>query len=103
MNPEQPFNPDTNFGDYCRMRFSEIMKTDPIFALNKQRMTCVIAEEWKQKFTNVKSQSKLPPEFKPSNFPPSQWSVQLGCCPDLPRSAFQLFVIDVREQLGHQP
>lgn len=39
--------PNEEFGDYCRRRFSELMKSDPIFSLNKQRMTVVIAEEWK--------------------------------------------------------
>ena len=50
-----PSTADTNmssskpdFSDFCRERYMQIMKSDPIFSLNKQHVSSVIADEWKQ-------------------------------------------------------
>ncbi len=50
-----PTSADTNlfttkpdFSEFCRNRYMQIMKSDPIFSLNKQHVSSVIADEWKQ-------------------------------------------------------
>ena len=43
MSPSKP-----DFSEFCRERYMQIMKSDPIFSLNKQHVSSVIAEEWKQ-------------------------------------------------------
>jgi hypothetical protein len=49
-----PTSADTNlfttkpdFSEFCRNRYMQIMKSDPIFSLNKQHVSSVIADEWK--------------------------------------------------------
>ena len=74
--------PNEEFGDYCRRRFQELMKSDPIFSINKQRMTVVIAEEWKQLRYNQEPVLQLPETFVPSDPVEQQYSPDMD--PELP-------------------
>ena len=80
-----------DFSTYCRQRFQHIMQTDPIFALNKPRMTALIAEEWKR--LKQPAQTQQQPQLLrqlPSGFTPGQAS-----------RGFEGFVGDLCHQCGN--
>ena len=54
-----------DFSTYCKARFQQLMHSDPLYALNKPRITSLIADEWKQIKNPNYRPVQLPVTFRP--------------------------------------